>query len=348
MDQSPSARERQARLLATLALPRPPGAAWEYSNLNYLLLGLIIEAVSGGSYESYIQDHIFGPLQMHHSYTARTDAERDGLAVGHRYWFGVPVAAPELTIPRGPIPGGYLISSPQDMAQYLIAHLNGGRYRGAQILSPEGVDELHRAAATVEIMGMPAGASAMGWIAEDIGRTRILWHDGIVPDFYSYMALVPESKRGIVLLVNANHLLMTSPLREVGTGLGSLLAGHPPKPIRLGAIPWLLRGLPLIPLVEAIGLATSVRQVRRRRCDPISRPLHEGTWVGYLLRALSPNLLAAMLLLIVRRRGLLRVLLLFMPDVSWTALICGSIALLSTFVRTGLIFWSARKPRVSR
>ena len=61
-DDSPGAAERQARALSTLKLTRPVGAAFEYSNLNYNLLGLIIEAASGESYADYIQDHIFTPL----------------------------------------------------------------------------------------------------------------------------------------------------------------------------------------------------------------------------------------------------------------------------------------------
>ena len=55
LDDSPGAAERQARALSTLKLTRPVGAAFEYSNLNYNLLGLIVEAASGESYADYIQ-----------------------------------------------------------------------------------------------------------------------------------------------------------------------------------------------------------------------------------------------------------------------------------------------------
>ena len=254
LDQSLGARERQARGLATLKLTRSPGAAFEYSNLNYALLGLIIEAASGVSYEAYVQDHIFGPLDMRHSHTSRADAERNGLAVGHRYWISVPIAAPDLPIPRGSVPAGGLISSTQDMAQYLIAYLNDGRYRGGHVISPQGIAELHLPAAPIEFMGKPAGAYGMGWIVDDVRQTRILWHDGVVPDFYAYMALVPETKKGVVLLINANHLLMTFALREVGAGVGALLVGCQPKTIRLAFIPWVLRLCRLSPSLRSSGL----------------------------------------------------------------------------------------------
>jgi CubicO group peptidase (beta-lactamase class C family) len=93
-DSSPAAAEKHARALATYRLTRPPGSAFEYSNSNYDLLGLIVEAASGGSYADYVQNHIFGPLAMRHSYTSREEAARAGLAMGHRYWFGYPVGAP--------------------------------------------------------------------------------------------------------------------------------------------------------------------------------------------------------------------------------------------------------------
>ena len=64
-DPSPDAAEKHARALATHRLNRPVGSAFEYSNANYNLLGLIIEAASGESYPDYIQHHIFTPLDMH-------------------------------------------------------------------------------------------------------------------------------------------------------------------------------------------------------------------------------------------------------------------------------------------
>jgi len=139
-DDSPGASERQARALSTLVLSRPVGSAWEYSNMNYNLLGLIVEVASGESYEAYVQEHIFAPLQMTHSYTSQAEARENGMAVGHRYWFAIPFAEPNLLMPRGSLAGGELISSSEDMARYLIAHLNEGRYDSTQILSAAGMD----------------------------------------------------------------------------------------------------------------------------------------------------------------------------------------------------------------
>ena len=145
LDNRPGAIERQARALSTLKLARPVGTSFEYSNINYNLLGLIIEAASGETYSAYIQHHIFDPLGMHHRHTSKAEAQGDGLAVGHQSWFGVPVPVPDLPVPESSLPSGQLISCAEDMAHYLSAFLNGGKWGSAQILSPEGIAELHTA-----------------------------------------------------------------------------------------------------------------------------------------------------------------------------------------------------------
>ena len=74
------ARKVHEQALADFTPSRPPGEAYEYSNMNFNLLGLIIEAVTGESYGAYIKNNVFAPLGMNHSYTSRAEAltERPG------------------------------------------------------------------------------------------------------------------------------------------------------------------------------------------------------------------------------------------------------------------------------
>jgi CubicO group peptidase (beta-lactamase class C family) len=347
-DDRPDATERQARALSTLKLTRPAGSAFEYSNLNYNLLGLIVEAASGESYADYIQHHIFTPLGMSHSYTSQAMAKQNGLAVGHRYWFASPFAVINLAIPRGSLPSGQLISSAEDMAHYLIAHLNGGGYGDVQILSPAGIDGLHRGVAEYRTMGITVGKYGMGWFITDIGQTTTIWHGGNVPDFSSYMALLPEQKKGVVLLVNADHYGLPPVLAEVGLGVAALLAGQQPAPIQLGFIPWAMRALLLIPLLQIAGVAATLRLLRRWRRVPALRPSRGRMWGLHILLPLIPNLSLAAIPLFLRVRGMLRFMLLFTPDFFWIVLICGGFAGVWTFLRTGLILGALRKPQASK
>ena len=307
-DNSPDAAERQARALATLELTHPVGSAFEYSNTNYNLLGLIIEAASGESYEAYIKNHIFTPLEMRHSYTTRAEAVQNGLAVGYQYWFAIPFAVPNMPVPRGSLPAACLISSTEDMSHYLIAHLNEGRYGNVQILSPAGIDELYRGAAEAGAMGVSVGQYGMGWFISEIGQTKLVWHSGTLPDFAAYMALLPEQKKGVVLLFNADHHWMNPVLSDFGVGVAALLAGEQPAPIPfVGMIPWALRGQLLIPALQIASVVATLRLLRRWRQDPDSR-LRGGRKRGrYILLPLIPNLLIALTLIpmLGKRRGYL-------------------------------------------
>jgi CubicO group peptidase (beta-lactamase class C family) len=342
-DDSPDATERQARGLATFALTRPVGSVFEYSNMNYNLLGLVIEAVSGETYADYIQSHIFTPLEMSHSYTSKAEAQQNDLAVGYQSWFGTPVAVPDLPVPSGSLPSGQLISSAEDMAHYLIAHLNEGRYGEVQILSPDGIAELHRPAVNAATMGVEMGEYGMGWFIEQTRQGTRIWHNGTAPDFFSYMALLPGQNRGIVLLVNANQMLINFALIEVGAGAASLLAGIQPESVPWGVIPWALRGFLLIPVFQVIGALATLRLIGRWRRDVNRRPGPIRMWVVYILLPLIPNLLLVALGLTLLGSDMLGFMLLFMPDLSWLALVCGGFALLWIFLRTGLILWTLRR-----
>lgn len=341
-DDSPDAGERQARELVTMELAHPVGAAFEYSNANYNVLGLIIEAATGEGYAKYVEKRIFSPLGMDHTTASLDEARQDGLALGHRYWFGRPVAVANMPLPHGSLPSGQLISTAEDMARYLLALLNGGRYGEAQVLSRAGIAELQRGAAAVQVMGLSLGQYGMGWFVDEIGGKKLVWHSGTNPDFAAYMALLPEQKKGIVLLFNADHHWMNPVLSDFGGRVTALLAGEKPAPVPfVGLIPWVLRGLLVIPAFQIAGVVATLWLSGRWRRYPERRPAGGRKWMHVLL-PLVPNLLIASSLrpMLGTRR---RYLQLYMPDVAWITQICGSLALVWSVVRTRLILGAWRR-----
>ena len=341
-DDQPGATERQARALATFQPARLPGAAWEYSNVNYNLLGLIVEAAGGEAYADYVQNHIFAPLAMRHSHTAKAAAQQDGLAVGHRAWFGWPVAAPDLPVPAGSLPSGQLIASAEDMGHYLSAQLHNGRYHDAQLLSPASIAAMQWPAVTAASMGVEMGAYGMGWFVQQTDQGTRLWHNGQVPDYFAYMVLLPEQQRGLVLLVNTNQMMLNFALLGVGEGAAALLAGAEPDAFPLGIIPWLLRSFLLIPAIQVGGVLLTRRRVRRWQSDPASRPGLARLW---LLEIALPGALnlglgaSALGLLATNLRPMLR---LFMPDLYWLIVLSGGFASIWIVVRTRLILKAFR------
>jgi CubicO group peptidase (beta-lactamase class C family) len=341
-DENPGAGEKLVRSLSTVKLTRPVGSKFDYNNTNYNILGLIIETVSGETYTDYIQNHIFNPLGMKHSYTSREIAKQNGLAMGYRYWFGYPFAAPNLSIPLGSLPSGQLISCAEDLAHYLIAYLNGGRYGEAQILSPAGIKEMQRGTSKIHEMGRDIGFYAMGWICTVTGDSHIVSHSGIVPDFGAFAGLVPEQKKGIVLLFNANHAMIKMTLDEFCMGATERLAGETPSKTLFDIGPWLMRGMSLIPVLQVAGVILTLRRLHHWQKDSQSRPSGGLLWTQHILLPTIPNLLLSLTLVPVlgKMRGWM---LLFMPDFAWIAQICGGFAGMWSILRTGLLLRTIRK-----
>jgi CubicO group peptidase (beta-lactamase class C family) len=335
-DDSPDASEKQARQLATFRPNRPVGSAFEYTNTNYNLLGLIIESASGEKYADYVQNHIFDPLDMTHTYTSKAVAKQDNMSTGHISWFGIPMAVPNLPYPSGSLSAGQLISSAEDMAHYLIAQLNGGRYGDAQILSPAGIAEMHSPGVDANSMGVDLGDYGMGWIITPTSQGDRIWHDGTNPDYFSYMALLPDQNRGMVLLVNANQVVMNFALAEIGGGAASLLAGVQPESTPWAVIPWSLRAFLIIPVFQILGVLMTLRAVRGWRTDASHRPGPIRKWLHIAL-PIIPNLVLVSCSLWLLTSGVLKFWLFYLPDLSWLALICGGFAAVWICVRTSLI-----------
>jgi len=332
LDDRPDACLRQAQALSSVELSHFVGAAFEYSNLNYNLLGLVIEAASGETYADYIQRHILDPLKMKHSYVSLAAAQQDGLAAGHRYWFGQPVATRNPAIAPGSLPSGQLISSAEDMAHYLIALLNQGRYGGARILSSASIEEMQRGAAQQLVFGKPITAYGMGWFVHQIDGLKVVSHGGNVPEFSAYMALIPGQNIGVVFLANADPCGVPMVLMEVGDGVAALLAGKQPAPIQFGFIPWVIRASALVPFLQSAGIFATLRQRRRRQRRPTQVRKSNRTAILNLL-ALIPDLLLATLLNYLRASGLLRFLRLYIPDLAIIAQASGGLASISAYLR---------------
>jgi CubicO group peptidase (beta-lactamase class C family) len=212
------------RALADVGLNAEPGVRHEYASPNYLVLGAIIEQVSGQPYAEYVRERIFAPLDMRNSFTDQEVAVRNGMANGHRYWFGFPVPT-TLEHEHGRTPTAALISSAGDLGRYLMALLNEGRYDRRAVLSPQGVAELVRPGAPGD-----GFSYAMGWRVGPVEGVPAVHHGGIVPHFRGKMVMLPKQGWGVVVLTNASTSL---PLPVVPTShrmadaIAASLVGQP-------------------------------------------------------------------------------------------------------------------------
>jgi D-alanyl-D-alanine carboxypeptidase len=130
----------------------PPGTAWSYSNDGFATVGAIVSAVSHASWQSNIDDHVFAPLAMSHSTAIFDDRELANTATGYQFRDADYVANPPYPVliasPNQDFvdPAGSVISTPEDMAQYLRLYLNDGKTAsGSQLIAPSTFDAMTNA-----------------------------------------------------------------------------------------------------------------------------------------------------------------------------------------------------------
>ena len=268
------ALEREARALRTVRLARPPGTAFEYSNLNYALLGLLVQTVTGQPYERYVHERIFGPLGMRDSFAVIEDAQRHGLATGHQAWFSryrpTPADAP---YNRAYTPAGWLSASAADMARYLVAQLNDGRLGNTVVLSAAGIATLHRPAVKVLDLGRETGdAYGMGWAIGPLGGVPAVWHSGSTGDFHANIVLVPQDGWGVVVLANGEDFLRSGRIDTIATGVTSLLVGRQPPPAPFERVALVLFAALAVAVLQVLAIARSAVLLRRWRAQPASTP----------------------------------------------------------------------------
>lgn len=126
-------------------------------------------------------------------------------------------------------------------------------------------------------------------------------------------------------------------------GVTALLTGQQPAPNKLDFVQWIMRCLPLLPLLQIVGALATLRLLRRWREHPRSRPGRGRTWGQHILLPLIPNLALVGILGFLQSSRLMRFLHLFMPDLAWTARISGSFAGIWAVLRTGLVLRALRK-----
>jgi CubicO group peptidase (beta-lactamase class C family) len=342
-DTSAGALERQVRALDSVALNRPVGVSFEYANVNYATLGLIVQTVSGQSYEEYVQQHVFAPLDMRHSFTSQAEAQAQGLASGSRYWFGVPITT---NVPdnRAERPNGRLIAGAEDMGHFLIAQLNGGRYGGAQVLSPAGIAMMHQPAVSI---GDEAGYG-LGWYSGQRNGVATVEHAGDGVNFHANVVLIRDRALGIVLLENAQNGLKPELMSGIARGVTSLLLGEEPATVESGGLKLMVYYAVLaLAALQLFGVIWSIRQIRHWRARPEDRP---HGWRGIVWQVALPlvlNLAHSFVFLIglpAMFSATLGYLCLYVPDFGYTLIISGTLALAWSIVRT-LLAWGLLRER---
>ena len=208
--------------LNATSIDRAPGESYEYSNANYIVLGAIIEAVSGAHYADYLRVHVFVPLGMAHSQATQAP----GLARGHKQFFGQNYVS-DLPYPQSFVPAGFIVSSANDLAKYLAAQLPGSASARRLGLSDAGIALWHKGVAAMDSEGK--SHYAMGWVTDTFNGVPVVWHNGDTGVFRSQFTLEPKGRWGVVLLANGSGWLPQQYQQEISSGIVNMQVGRTPR-----------------------------------------------------------------------------------------------------------------------
>ena len=174
------------------------GTTPAYSNYGASLAGYIVQRVSGESFDDYVDKHIFAPLDMKHSTfrqplpAALVPLMSTGYAVA-----SAPAKKFEIV---GPAPAGSMSSPGEEMAHFMIAHLQNGEYNGNRILKEETAKLMHESALTL----LPQlNRMELGFFETNINGREVIGHLGDTDYFHTSLHLFMKENVGFYVSFNS-------------------------------------------------------------------------------------------------------------------------------------------------
>ncbi len=194
----------------------PLRQAFLYNNLMYAAVGYIIELISGQTWEEFVRERIFQPLEMDSTFYTITEMIQQSD-------YGVPFTEKReneeiYQIPYyeeiGAVaPAGAIISNIEDISHWLIALMNNGKYEEQQVISPEVLKAtLEPAIAKPNLVGETYGwwellnpISGMGRETAAYRGHLFTYHGGAIDGFHSQISFLPQQKLGVIVFAIGDH-----------------------------------------------------------------------------------------------------------------------------------------------
>ena len=224
----PTTNISRADTVHRLRFLKPPASfrsTFAYDNILYIVAGQLIEAVTGQSWEAFVDERLLDPAGMTGAVTS--DAERFAVAdrafphgrFGEIRGIGEQVAMDEKAVALGANvgPAGSVAAGANDLARWLGVQLSGGLVSGSEnrLFSAERALEMWQPVVPIPVTPLPGPLAeltpqfrnyALGWIVQDYRGHKIIQHAGGTQGFRAVVVLIPEKKVGFAIAMNSEEL----------------------------------------------------------------------------------------------------------------------------------------------
>lgn len=171
-----------------------PGTKTDYSNMGIVILGFLVETISGLPFDQYSRENIFAPLGMEKTSWRLAGIDQSILAMP--YDKGASGFVPYGHYGEPDYPDGMLRTSATELANFLIAYMEGGAYGDRRILQPETVAEMLTSQTELE------PDQGLVWVKRLMGHRTVWGHDGADNGAGAEMWFDPEQNEGVILMTN--------------------------------------------------------------------------------------------------------------------------------------------------
>ena len=188
-------------ILREESLASPPQSLYKYSNIDFSLLGMVVEKVRHQEFSNAIAQSLLLPLGMADSSFQFTPEIERRCARAYRKGKEVP------RLSLRDAPAGGMLSSVNDMSRWLRFIFADGIADGERIVKPESLHEMFRP----QFVGLEMDFGhkiGMAWMLSGLsipGGQLLAWHNGGFPPYQAHLSLLPEQKLGVIILTNSDE-----------------------------------------------------------------------------------------------------------------------------------------------
>jgi CubicO group peptidase (beta-lactamase class C family) len=201
--------ERYVAGLVEVGQNHPLGATWSYCNAGFVVLGRIVEHLTGETWDAALAELLTAPLGLERTVTLPEAALLHRTAVGH---VGEPdedpVPTTTWTLARAMGPAGLITASVEDVLAFARMHLDGGvAADGTRVLSTAACEAMAAKQAELPDPYTLGDSWGLGWIRFGWGGQRLLGHDGNTIGQSAFLRLLPSRGLAVALLTNGGNAL---------------------------------------------------------------------------------------------------------------------------------------------